>query len=428
MATMSGFIFARCRDSTGNDRKSRRFKPYDLSQNLSRLSTPFLPRKLVHNYLPMETVTVHSNSLKDPRKPVHLKDPRKPVHNEPHVHRKPVHNEAPVQAVNVDLISCKDKQMVDYVINHAWSHSTLDRYDASVKQFFSFCHSRGIAPTGVVSEDLLCSFAASMAGSRAGGTAAAKIAAVKAWHVQNNLPWMGSSRLKYTLKGTENLRPQESIKPKRPPVSSEMLDVIRNNLDMGSPEDACIWAIVTTSFWSQIRMGEICPKTEKDFNVALTPTWQQFGNPNRSGSRTLHLPRTKRGGTKGETVMVSRQRLKLDPIAALENHARVNRCQTTDTVAAFRNASGILMGLTLRRLLRRVTAILAKHKFPRITGHCFRIGGTTELLLQGVPPDIVKLLGRWTSDSFLRYWRSLEIIAPMYVELLKPIMSHLDRH
>ena len=44
----------------------------------------------------------------------------------------------------------------------------------------------------------------------------------------------------------------------------------------------------------------------------------------------------------------------------------------------------------------------------------------------GVPQDIVKILGHWTLDSFLQYCRSLEIIAPMYVEMLSLVMSYLS--
>ncbi|KAG2145616.1 hypothetical protein BD769DRAFT_1416683 [Suillus cothurnatus] len=44
------------------------------------------------------------------------------------------------------------------------------------------------------------------------------------------------------------------------------------------------------------------------------------------------------------------------------------------------------------------------------SGHSFRIGRTTEFLLSGVPPDIVKALGRWSFDSFLCYWRSPDFL------------------
>ncbi|KAF9219221.1 hypothetical protein BS17DRAFT_718205, partial [Gyrodon lividus] len=52
------------------------------------------------------------------------------------------------------------------------------------------------------------------------------------------------------------------------------------------------------------------------------------------------------------------------------------------------------------------------------TAHSFRISGIsgiTELLLAGIPPDIVKASGCWSSDTFLCYWCSLELLAPLYI-------------
>lgn len=127
-------------------------------------------------------------------------------------------------------------------------------------------------------------------------------------------------------------------------------------------------------------------------------------------------------------MVVTQQHEINDPIMALENHAHVNNCSRTDTIAFFRNMSGLMIGMTVHQMLRRLNEILANACHPHITGHCFCIGGTTYLLLQGVFLDVVKLIGRWTLDVFLHYWRSLEIIAPMYIELLKPVLAHLDCH
>lgn len=48
-----------------------------------------------------------------------------------------------------------------------------------------------------------------------------------------------------------------------------------------------------------------------------------------------------------------------------------------------------------------------------IYGHSLRIGGAVELLLAGVPPEIVAATGGWTSLAFLLYWRRLREILPM---------------
>ena len=48
-----------------------------------------------------------------------------------------------------------------------------------------------------------------------------------------------------------------------------------------------------------------------------------------------------------------------------------------------------------------------------VLGHSFRIGGAVELLLAGVPPEIVAATGGWTSLAFLLYWCQKEEILPM---------------
>ena len=50
-----------------------------------------------------------------------------------------------------------------------------------------------------------------------------------------------------------------------------------------------------------------------------------------------------------------------------------------------------------------------------LSGHCFRIGGATELLLRGTPPDVVAVQGRWKSKAFLDYWRRIESILPLFL-------------
>ncbi|KAG1731795.1 hypothetical protein EDD22DRAFT_788407, partial [Suillus occidentalis] len=60
--------------------------------------------------------------------------------------------------------------------------------------------------------------------------------------------------------------------------------------------------------------------------------------------------------------------------------------------------------LTKQKLLTRCNTIWLLAGFKSVTGHSFWIGGTTEMLLSGVPPDVVKALGHWSSDTFLHYW------------------------
>ncbi|EJD32358.1 hypothetical protein AURDEDRAFT_42834, partial [Auricularia subglabra TFB-10046 SS5] len=72
---------------------------------------------------------------------------------------------------------------------------------------------------------------------------------------------------------------------------------------------------------------------------------------------------------------------------------------------SWRHDDGRLIPLTKRAFLSRLNEIWAAAGMQSVSGHCFRIGGTTALLRMGVDTEVVKLGGRWKSDSFLGYWR-----------------------
>ncbi|KAG1873658.1 hypothetical protein DFJ58DRAFT_759598 [Suillus subalutaceus] len=59
-----------------------------------------------------------------------------------------------------------------------------------------------------------------------------------------------------------------------------------------------------------------------------------------------------------------------------------------------------LMTLAVHKFLLVCNSVLAVHSLPRISHHCFCIGGTTTLLLRNMSPHVVKAIGRWSSDSF----------------------------
>jgi hypothetical protein len=119
-------------------------------------------------------------------------------------------------------------------------------------------------------------------------------------------------------------------------------------------------------------------------------------------------------------VWIPRQEAPLDPIHALHKHFLKNRLRLNDPIAAYYDDQGKLLTLTRSKFVRRINAILRARgkEYPRITGHCFRIGGTTFYLISGVPPDMVKKFGRWRSQAFLEYWRCLDYLGALHIDML----------
>ncbi|KAF8746781.1 Glycosyltransferase family 28 N-terminal domain [Rhizoctonia solani] len=65
---------------------------------------------------------------------------------------------------------------------------------------------------------------------------------------------------------------------------------------------------------------------------------------------------------------------------------------------------------------------------PRFRIHIQRrshsIGGTHAYLSSGVPSDVVKKMGRWSSDAFLKYWRNVDLLIELHAkDIMAPTHS-----
>lgn len=314
------------------------------------------------------------------------------------------------------LLSPRARGYVTQAIQGSWADSTVKRYSGTIKQFIRFCDAERV-PVHLrfpADEFVLCAFAASSFGKHAGGTPRSRLSALKAWHFAHNVEWKGSSRLRYVLNGVHNFAPGTSRRRPRPPINARMLSQLVESLDLNSPLDAAIAACASTAFWGQCRLGELLPVSSSSPSPVPLPTRSDIKRSLRNPySCLLHLPRTKTHHH-GEDVVLVDQRAPINPIYLLKNHFRVNVVPRNEHIFSYVSA-GSLSSLSKTLFLQRCNAIWSALGYPRTTGHCFRIGGTTELLIAGTPPDIVKATGRWSSESFLRYWRALEDIAPQHI-------------
>ena len=106
------------------------------------------------------------------------------------------------------------------------------------------------------------------------------------------------------------------------------------------------------------------------------------------------------------------------PVWALRHHLLINR-DVPSSAPLFAYASPDRPSgwapLTRDWFLTRCHEVWRAADLPSLSGHCFRIGGATELLLRGTPPDVVALQGGWRSRAFLQYWRKIDTILPVFI-------------
>ena len=151
----------------------------------------------------------------------------------------------------------------------------------------------------------------------------------------------------------------------------------------------------------------------------------------RDGARSasFDIPWTKTTKELGATVILTARRDgdPLCPVTAFQNHLDVNSSvPPSSTLFAYNSSSGQPKNLLKHKFLTFVTNIWSSAMLAHVLGHSFRIGGAVELLLAGVPPEIVATTGGWTSLAFLLYWRRMDEILPMSTSKAYN-QAHLDR-
>lgn len=308
---------------------------------------------------------------------------------------------------------------ISRALRHGWAGPTLTGYGQAVRRFLKFCDKERVPSSFRLPADdfVLCAFAASFAGNRAGSTLRNSISALKAWHTVQGAQWQGSKRLHYVMNGVHSLTPKSSRRPPRPPITTAMLKCLHHNLDLADPFDVTVFACACIAFWCQCRLGELLPSSSISPVDHIPQRRHVRTSTIQSKSHLLHLPRTKTS-KHGEDVALVPQDHPICPLQALEHHLLLNSLSSHHSLYTYNSPRGPTR-LSRPKFLERCNTIWSAAGYPRNTGHSFRIGGTTELLLAGVPPDVVKALGRWSSDSFHRYWRALDELAPTYIKNIR---------
>lgn len=257
------------------------------------------------------------------------------------------------------------------------------------------------------------------------------LAAVRAWHIAQGWPGPLSAdemdRITWSLRGLERLQGSRR-RPPRPPITLDMLAVLKAELNLMDPFDACVWAIAACAFWGLMRFGEVTVKSRIDFDPArhLTRADAHYGHDLEGQPFfRLHLPsaKTARAGEVQE-VHISKQGT-LCAHSALFNLASVVPAQSPkDSLFSWRDRRGAIRPMVRDRALERINSILSRHGWGMTFGHSFRIGGASFLLSQGVQPEIVRIIGRWKSLAYEAYIRAFEQVSSKHVANLSQRYGH----
>ncbi|KAH7912345.1 hypothetical protein BJ138DRAFT_1004711 [Hygrophoropsis aurantiaca] len=311
-----------------------------------------------------------------------------------------------------------------HVMLRSLDQNTRSNYGAGLLRFTQYCDSISISKEDRMpaSSDLIATFAAHHAGSASGKTLANWLAGLHYWHIVNGAEWKADDQLHHVRRGFTKMVPPSSKRAKRPPVTLEALTILFEGLDLSLPLDATVGTTSANAFWDCCRLGELLIPSLNLFDplkhvsrAVLPLDLHQLSDGTHYCS--IAIPWTKTTLQEGASISITARDHITCPLKALSLHLDVNaRLPPHAPLFAyhFANDNGWLP-LTKSIFMTRCNEIWERAGFPPMPGHAFRISGATELLLQGVNPDVVAQQGRWKSQAFLEYWRRIESILPLFI-------------
>ena len=272
-----------------------------------------------------------------------------------------------------------------------------------MRQFYSFCSQTGIAPSFPISEDILINFSVCMARSVQYSTIKNYLSAIKYYHSSHG----------YALNLSAFLRPQlilggikrsQGVNSKvRTPITLPILNLFYHLLNVKyttSKDSLMVWAAMTLAFFGFLRIGELT--YDSHFNSERHLTFSDLVFMSKSSPKymlvQLNVSKTD-PFRKRQTIVIGRANSNLCPISAMVE----SRSPLPNSGPLFTFQFGSI--LTRGRFTSETRLLLSKGGLDssEFAGHSFRIGAATTAASANLPPWLIKVLGRWSSDCFERY-------------------------
>lgn len=240
------------------------------------------------------------------------------------------------------------------------------------------------------------------------GTARSYLSAIRHGHLSRGLPdpLVGKVRLDLALKGLKRQRPVR--KDKRMPITPSILEVIGQSLvkHASKYDRLLIWAACCIGFFAFMRSGEVTVPEGARFDptMHLTPRDVAVDSLQEPTMIRIRLKISKTDQARqGIELFVGRTFNSLCPVIAMLKYLEV---RGVDDGPLFRRSDGSPLHRDM--LVSQVKLALEQAGLDpsHYAGHSFRIGAATTAAACGLSDATIQMLGRWKSDSFMRYIRT----------------------
>ena len=284
--------------------------------------------------------------------------------------------------------------------------STAKSYSSARNRYLTFCQQYDIPPFPV-SERSTCLFVAFLAHQGLKHQSiAVYLAGLRHFQIAAGLdPTLRSAwpRLQYVLRGIKRSSDLSPLRV-RLPITTSILLRLKEVWDRAPASDRykakLLWAACCLGYFGFMRAGEFTLVDTKEPAAIRVADVAVDSHTSPSMVRVL-LRRSKTDlAGKGVHIFLGKTDLLLCPVAAILHYLAI-RPSGEGPLFVLENGSP----LTRERFVREVKAALsvAQISHQGYSGHSFRIGAATAAAKAGVPSHIIKMLGRWSSDTYMLY-------------------------
>ena len=241
------------------------------------------------------------------------------------------------------------------------------------------------------------------------------VSQIKSDHARLGEPWSILSRVPNDLlKGIENGAEPSRFRIAVTPAMMLNFKRVLAASDWSRHNKRVMWCLIAFLWSGSFRVSELLAPSQVGYIQEETFVWRKLSveegevNGVRTKWVSVHLKNTKemrRRNSHGVKIeMFNINRLPWNPWKALEDFRARSTIREEPDMPVFRWEDGrCITPRFLNRWMKTASADLPGYPVSSLSTHSFRAGITSILGSLGVDPDLIKEVGRWRSDAWLRY-------------------------
>ena len=295
-------------------------------------------------------------------------------------------------------------------------------YQSGIKAYYKFCDKFKIQPLPASSLTLQF-FCVDNSGHTSYKTLKVYLAAIHLTHLEQGLDDPTNDHLLHLVCRGIRRRQGDNTR-KRLPITINLLRTLKsqlaNSVSFTILEQRLLWAAFSLAFYGFMRVSEFTTPTASDTFSPPGLHWSDIQLHNNSLSLTIHQSKTD-PFRQGHQINICATNTSTCPVRAMQKYMSItppaNRKGPLFSGGRFSPLSRANVTTALRQLLQGTN-----EEANNYASHSFRIGAATTAAAAGLPPALIKTLGRWKSNAYETYIQ----YPPSSLYAVSSLLSHAD--